>query len=92
MFGPPSPMAIKNCGRLVGTIAALASVALEVVLAYFNPFGVPESETINVCNRMIIFGVFGIIACLMAQPLVMYVVFFASFIPVGLHTRASQYF
>jgi hypothetical protein len=69
--------------RLLGSLAALGTLSLYIVLVFFNPYS-PGSLTIPIMLMMLLSGVSTITAW-KAKPYLMLVIFLLSFVPMGLY-------
>jgi hypothetical protein len=78
--------AALTAGRLIGTCAAVAVVALWGVFLFYNPYSPPpEDRTFLVGVTMMIGGAIAAAAAATGAHVAMYLLFFVMFFPLGLY-------
>lgn len=81
-----SPGWLSVFGRVVGCMAALGAVALWGVFLFRNPYDAPaRGPALLFGSLMMLAGTVSAIAAALGAHLAMYLLFFASFFPVGLY-------
>jgi hypothetical protein len=77
-------------GRIIGCIAALSAVALWGMFLFRNPYAAPaEGRVLLFGLLMMVAGILSALAAALGAHLAMYLLFFASFFPVGLYVLAG---
>jgi len=83
--------AALTAGRLIGTCAAVAVVALWGVFLFYNPYSPPpEDRTFLVGVTMMIGGAIAAAAAATGAHVAMYLLFFVMFFPLGLYVFLSE--
>ena len=79
-------MSMRAAGRIVATAAALGAVALWMIFLFRNPYAPPaRGVSFTFGGLMMVSAVVSAGAAALGAHLAMYLLFFASFFPVGLY-------
>jgi hypothetical protein len=80
----------RTAGRALATCAALAALALWLVFLFANPYSPPaQGRVLTFGGLMILATILSAIAAMLGAHLAMYLLFFVSFFPVGLHVLSG---
>lgn len=75
---------MRAAGRLLGTVAAMAAAVLWVMFLFANPYAPPaQGRALTFGGLMLLSALVSAAAAVRGAHLGMYLLFFASFFPVG---------